>query len=109
MSEHSPCPIWKTPAIEERTGDGETVDSPRAGGRYSITGRAVEILRIWDESLKSRLTSWLIEQRRLGVDCPNDLVAIVDAAVSDVNVQISMSLITRIVARVSAQLPQRGW
>ena len=70
MSEHSTCPIWETPAIEQRTGDGETVDSPRAGGRYSITGRAVEILQSRDESLKSRLTSWLIEQRRLGVDCP---------------------------------------
>ena len=70
MSEHSTCPIWETPAIEQRTGDGETVDSPRAGGRYSITGRAVGILQSRDESLKSRLTSWLIEQRRLGVDCP---------------------------------------
>ena len=70
MSEHSTCPIWETPAIEQRTGDGETVDSPRAGGRYSITGRAVVILQSRDESLKSRLTSWLIEQRRLGVDCP---------------------------------------
>ena len=70
MSEHSTCPIWKTPAIERRTGDGEIVDSPRAGGRYFITGRAVVILKSRDESLKSRLTSWLIEQRRLGVDCP---------------------------------------
>ena len=70
MSEYTTCPIWKTPAIEQRTGDGETVDSPRAGGQYSITGRAVVILQSRDESLKFRLTSWLIEQRRLGVDCP---------------------------------------
>ena len=56
MSEYTTCPIWKTPAIEQRTGDGETVDSPRAGGRYSITGRAVVILQSRDESLKSRLT-----------------------------------------------------
>ena len=71
MSEHSVCPIWGTSAsIEQRTGDGETVDSPRAGGRYFITDRAVVILQSRDESLKSRLTSWLIEQRRLGVDCP---------------------------------------
>ena len=40
------------------------------GGRYFITGRATETLKTHDENLKARLTSWLIEQHRLGVDCP---------------------------------------
>ena len=71
MSDYSACPIWKTPAsIEPRTGLGETVDSPRAGGRYCIADRATAMLQSQDEDLKARLTSWLIEQRRLGVDCP---------------------------------------
>ena len=71
MSEYTACPIWGTLAsIEPLTSDGVTVDSPRAGGRYLITGRATETLKSHDENLKARLTSWLIEQRRLGADCP---------------------------------------
>ena len=71
MSEYSACPIWNTPAsIEPRTGHGMTVDSQRAGGRYFIADTATEILKDHDENLKARLTSWLIEQRRLGVHCP---------------------------------------
>ena len=71
MSEYSACPIWNTPAsIEPRTGLGETVESPRAGGRYFIADRATAILKSRDENQKARLTSWLIEQRRLGADCP---------------------------------------
>ena len=71
MSEYTTCPIWGTLAsIEPLTSDGVTVDSPRAGGRYLITGRATETLKSHDEDLKARLTSWLIEQHRLGVDCP---------------------------------------
>ena len=80
MSEHSACPIWNTPAsIEPPTGLGATVDSPRAGGRYFITVRAIAILQNRDESLKARLTSWLIEQRRLGTDCPRIPAIAVDA------------------------------
>ena len=71
MSEYTTCPIWGTLAsIEPLTSDGVTVDSPRAGGQYFITGRATETLKNHDENLKARLTSWLIEQHRLGVDCP---------------------------------------
>ena len=71
MSEYTTCPIWGTLAsIEPLTSDGVTVDSPRAGDRYLITGRATETLKSHDENLKARLTSWLIEQHRLGVDCP---------------------------------------
>ena len=71
MSEYSGCPIWNSPAsIEPRTGHGVTVDSPRAGGRYFITDTAAAILKPHDENLNARLTSWLIEQRRLGVTCP---------------------------------------
>ena len=107
MSEHSTCPIWKTPASEQRTGDGETVDSPRAGGRYSITGRAVEILQSRDESLKSRLTSWLIEQHRLGVDCPK----ISPASVDEIEQRRSLSIHQRadnLLRYIQQQLPHIG-
>ena len=107
MSEHSTCPIWKTPAIEKRTGDGETVDSPRAGGRYSITGKAVEMLQSRDESLKSRLTSWLIEQRRLGVDCPK--ISSID--VDEIEQRQSLSVYQRadnLLRYIQKQIPKIG-
>ena len=72
MSEVPVCPIWSTTASIEKikTGDGETVDSPRAGGKYFISRRAKIALKNRDVRLKARLTTWLIEQRRLGVQCP---------------------------------------
>ena len=72
MNEDSTCPIWGTSATEfsTRGRDGREVDSPRAGGRYFISGTAVAKLKSRDASLKARLTTLLIDQRRLGVDCP---------------------------------------
>ena len=72
MNEDSTCPIWGTSATEFSTHgqDGHEVDSPRAGGRYFIFGTAVAILKSRDASLKARLTTWLIDQRRLGIGCP---------------------------------------
>ena len=65
------CPIWQTPAKAlPTTRDGHDVDSPRAGGRYFVSGTASAMLKSWDEPKKIQLTSWLIEQRRLGVSCP---------------------------------------
>ena len=72
MNENSTCPIWRTPATEYSTQgrDAREADSPRAGGRYFISGTAETILKNHDASLKARLTTWLIDHRRLGVDCP---------------------------------------
>ena len=72
MNEDSACPIWGTAATEYSTNgrDGREVDSPRAGGRYFVSRTAEAILKSRDASLKARLTTWLIDQRRLGVDCP---------------------------------------
>ena len=74
------CLIWGTPAIEDmsRQGDYTCVNSPRAGGKYWIDGRAVQFFRNLNnapesqetERKKARLTTWLIEQRRLGIDRP---------------------------------------
>lgn len=67
MSERLICPIWRTPVRQLRRGQDEwQADSPRAGGQYSITDRTWGILHRFDDHAKARLTSWLIEQRRLG-------------------------------------------
>ena len=72
MNDNAACPIWETPATEflSHGRDGREVDSPRAGGRYFITGSAEAILRNRDKTVKARLTTWLIDQRRLGIVCP---------------------------------------
>lgn len=92
MNENTVCPIWGTVAsVESMSGrDGIFVDSPRAGGKYFISRRAQIILKNKEDELgqadsaedgfmerprkvdylKARLTSWLSEQRRLGVEYP---------------------------------------
>lgn len=67
-----PCPILEAPTkIADPDGrDGAEIDSARAGGRYFISGTASAMLKSWDEPKKVLLTSWLVEQRRLGVPCP---------------------------------------
>ena len=47
------------------------VNSPRAGGKYFIL-RTIQndIKGKYDDHIKARLTSWLIEQRLLGEECP---------------------------------------
>lgn len=65
------CPIWHTAAIFlPNTSDGQEVDSPRAGGRYFISRTASAMLKSWDVPKKIQLTTWLVEQRRLGISCP---------------------------------------
>ena len=56
------------------------MNSPRAGGYYFISDRAVVILTSRDDNLKSRLTTWLVGQRRLGNDCPRILGHNIDEA-----------------------------
>ncbi len=68
----SECIIWQSPAdeISEIGKDGSSFDSPRAGGKYFITGTAVSGLKKLSNGQKALLTSWLVEQRRNGLDIP---------------------------------------
>ena len=72
MNKNSRCPIWDIWASEESAGDrdGKLMNSPRAGDRYFIVRTAIAGLTQLDERGKARLTSWLVDQRRLGVKCP---------------------------------------
>ena len=72
MNETIPCLIWGTQARKLSAGsrDGACVDSPRAGGLYFVTGVAAALLQRTTEREKARLTSWLVEQRRLGEGTP---------------------------------------
>ena len=78
MNNENTCFIWGTPAIETHGVPGRFAaicNSPRAGGRYWIGDRSIHFLKDprvdWiDERLKARLTTWLIEQREAGKECP---------------------------------------
>lgn len=72
MSRDGNCLIWGTPSkIADPNGrDGTAVDSPRAGGEYFISGTAQAMVMSWGDHEKTLLTGWLMDQRRLGVPCP---------------------------------------
>ena len=67
-------PIWKTPLIEGRqiscSQPTYCFNSPRCGGCYVISVLSMIKARNFDGREKARLTSWLIEQRRSGIECP---------------------------------------
>ena len=82
MNGNPTCQIWCRPAIKETVNgrDGSTIDSPRAGGKYFISGTATEALQSRADLFKARLTSWLVEQRRLGNPCPEISTATIKEA-----------------------------
>ena len=75
MTDSSRCAIWNTIASSDGPvgRDGEYFNSSRAGGRYFISRRAqisLENPERYNDRFKARLTSWLVDQRRFGVRCP---------------------------------------
>lgn len=66
-----PCAIWGTEAQTlEKGGDFEVFDSPRAGGKYWVSGTAFGQLISLTDNAKLLLTTWLCEQRHSGIDIP---------------------------------------
>ena len=64
------CPIWRTSATTKSFAPPYVIDSPRAGGQYSITLDAYADAKNWDPDDKNLVTSWLYEQRQQGKRCP---------------------------------------
>jgi hypothetical protein len=65
------CAIWGTPAQSlEKAGDFEVFDSPRAGGKYWISGTSLAQVAAFNDNAKLLLTTWLCEQRNAGVEVP---------------------------------------
>ena len=61
------CPIWGTPTLGyEVNGDVHIVNSPRTGGPYEITGTAIVLAQSLGVDEKTKLTGWLVDQRRFG-------------------------------------------
>ena len=73
MSAVEECPIWGTKALlVESRGDSLMIDSPRAGGKYKITGSALAVLEgnPFDQKENVKLTDWLVDQREKGIKEP---------------------------------------
>lgn len=64
------CPIWKTTAGILEGGIGFSVFSKRAGGGYGIAREAKQLVEQLSNIEQAKLTTWLVEQRRLGVERP---------------------------------------
>ena len=77
-------PIWGTPVLRgflrpSSIDPPATIcefNSPRCGGRYSISQRDINKIRNYNNRQKARLTSWLIRQRQFGEECPHFVEAL---------------------------------
>ena len=109
MDANWPCAIWGTPAVANgNTGrDGTLVDSPRAGGRYFVSGTAEPILQRLDNRRKVRLTTWLVEQRRLGNDCPEVTAATIKEAGSRPDLRVPERA-DRVLKYLETKVPHLG-
>ena len=73
------CLIWGTYAVRQAYPTGIDFDSPRAGGPYTcqrnslpeFSRKILNPLQELDERAKARLTTLLVDQRRLGNKCPS--------------------------------------
>lgn len=71
--DRSKDPIWDTPVIQSLPTNISWTwkyNSPRCGGCYVIYDMLSSNEKDYSDREKVRLTSWLIEQRRLGNECP---------------------------------------
>ena len=77
------CPIWPDfratihPQLKEQT---LIVESARAGGKYEISVLAKDLVEELDLRARARLTTWLVDQRGLGSQCPKITRKIVEYA-----------------------------
>ncbi len=66
MDQLGKCPIWSTSAETTPNGDIWHILSPRAGGKFSISGTAIALLEPLDDIDRAKLTNWLVSQRLQG-------------------------------------------
>ena len=64
------CPIWGTPAQSTPSGDAVDVHSNRAGGAFRVAGTAWPALEILQPDVRARLTTWIVDEHRSGVELP---------------------------------------
>ena len=86
------CAIWQTPAKRKPAQTlpfTSWIDSPRTGGEYLIDDDWVDFAQGHGERCKARLTSWLVDQRRLGNRCPEVTREKIEAARNAQDMRVS--------------------
>lgn len=103
------CAIWNTMATDESEPDrdGVSLNSPRAGGRYFISRTAAAMLENRSERVKARLTSWLVDQRRLGSRCPEVMSSLIEEAAQYPDLTV-WQRVDRLLRYIAEQTPQIG-
>ncbi len=77
------CPIWPDYiATIDDSDNSIRVESARAGGCYTITNTAKEILNALDDSSRARLTTLLVNQRERGLEIPEVTPKLIEDAKS---------------------------
>jgi hypothetical protein len=79
------CAIWGTPAEKyESAGDYEHFDSPRSGGQYKISRTVLNVssFQTLGEDAKARLTTWVVNQHRDGIQIPLINSNVLEAAIA---------------------------
>ena len=75
------CPIWPNyMATMDDSDNSIRVESARAGGCYTITKTAKEMLNDLDDSSRARLTTLLVNQREQGVETPEVTLKLIEDA-----------------------------
>lgn len=102
------CAIWGTRTVDSsRSFDVHQFDSPRAGGKYEITGTALVTIKALDDRQKAYLTSWLVDQRQIG----NEVPTVTDVEVQGAKLARQKSLTQRrdcLLLAVSSRTPTLG-
>lgn len=75
------CLIWpEFAATVNPQGHTYIVESARAGGKYELDFTAERLVESLDPGAHARLTTWLVDQRRWGAQCPRITSEIVEYA-----------------------------
>ena len=103
------CAVWSTVATDESEPgrDGISLNSSRAGGRYFISRTAAAMLVSRDERVKARLTSWLVDQRRLGSRCPEVMSNSIEDAARYPDLTV-VERVDRLLRYIAEQTPRIG-
>jgi hypothetical protein len=100
------CRIWETPS-QVYGSEGRTwyINSPRAGGEYKLTDEAEGELISCQPAAKARLTTWMIDERRLG----NAIPLVTSERVDDAKRRKALSVPSRAIRLLSHLAEQTAY
>jgi len=105
----SKCPIWGTFAEgnSSHSKDGFDVISPRAGGKYFVSGSCERQLRSLAIDDKVSITFWLVEQRRMGIEWPEIYSTTLDSVLDSIPIR-AVEKRNRVILWLNEKLPTIG-